>query len=326
MQEDHVNRMILFSIVVPIYETEAYLPKCIESILAQTYQNFELILVDDGSTDSSPMICDHYAQKDSRIHVIHKENGGSSSARNAGIHSVSGKYVMFVDSDDYWNDENALQSVAQMIAQYNCDLLCTNICKAYENTSRTKKYFSPTETLIGAKQVLLYERYVSSPCSKVICASLFRDNDLNFTEGVGSEDIDWSLRLALKAKHIVYVDLAFYSYVQRADSTSHNMTAKKIDDLKNNVYTCIRLLDELDDATQKLFRPYVSYQYAILLLNTATMLDKSARQVMLAELRSKECFLKYSASPKVQLMETADKLFGFNGMLRILSVYTRLKK
>ena len=93
------------SIVVPVYNVERYLPRCIESILRQTYTNFELILVDDGTPDRSGIICDRYAERDSRIRVIHKENGGVSTARNTGIDAAKGEWITFVDSDDWVSDE-----------------------------------------------------------------------------------------------------------------------------------------------------------------------------------------------------------------------------
>ena len=100
----------LVSVIVPIYNVEKYLEKCIESIVNQTYKNLEIILVDDGSPDNCPAICDEWAQKDSRIKVIHKKNGGLSSARNAGLEVSNGEYISFVDSDD-WLDENTFEEV-----------------------------------------------------------------------------------------------------------------------------------------------------------------------------------------------------------------------
>ena len=98
-------RKELISIVIPVYKVELYLEKCIESIINQTYKNLEIIIVDDGSPDNCPQICDEYSKKDKRIKVIHKENGGLSDARNAGIDIATGKYIAFVDSDDYVSDD-----------------------------------------------------------------------------------------------------------------------------------------------------------------------------------------------------------------------------
>ena len=101
-----------FSIIVPVYNVEKYLPQCVESILRQTYENFEVILVDDGAKDRSGEICDEFAAKDERVSVIHKQNGGSSSARNAGIQEAQGTYILFVDSDDYWSNNTMLMQLS----------------------------------------------------------------------------------------------------------------------------------------------------------------------------------------------------------------------
>ena len=111
------------SVIVPIYNTEKYLARCIESILCQTYTNLEIILVDDGSPDSCPRICDEYAEKDERIKVIHKPNGGLSDARNSGLKIANGEYVIFLDSDDYYNNTKFLQDIHDQLSLKNADAL-----------------------------------------------------------------------------------------------------------------------------------------------------------------------------------------------------------
>ncbi len=323
--EGHVFS-VFFSIIVPVYKAEKFLPRCIDSILVQTYSDFELILVDDGSPDNSLYICQKYAQKDDRIHIIRKSNGGASGARNAGIRAACGKYIMFVDSDDFWKDSCALQLVFDAIHQYACDVLCTNFYKVYDNKKPDEKYFPHTEPLIGTEQVLLHERYVSGVWSKIISASLFQNNRLDFVENVCSEDIDWSLRLALEAKNITYVDIAFYCYLQRTDSISHSMTEKKLSNLYNNVTGCISLMKTQSPSVQRFLRPYVGYQYAILLSDIAATPDAAARNAMLPSLKHERALLRASSSPKVRLMYLSSKLFGFGGMMHLLSLYSRLKK
>ena len=126
---------MLFSIIVPVYNIEKYVSQCIESILAQTYQDFELILVDDGSTDSSGKICDEYAQRDSRIIVIHKENGGQTSARKTALNRVQGEYIVPIDGDD-WVSENLLQKAQDIFNRHqNIDIICYGY---YQATKREK--------------------------------------------------------------------------------------------------------------------------------------------------------------------------------------------
>ena len=112
----------LVSIIIPIYNVEQYLDRCIKSVINQTYKNIEIILVDDGSTDKCPEICDQYAQKDNRIVVIHKENGGLSSARNAGMKVLKGEYMLFADSDD-WIKENTVEELLQIAIEHDVDFV-----------------------------------------------------------------------------------------------------------------------------------------------------------------------------------------------------------
>lgn len=129
--------MSIVSIIVPVYKVERYLKRCIDSILSQTYSDFEVVLVDDGSPDNCPSICDEYAKIDSRIIVIHKENGGLSSARNAGLEIASGKYVLFVDSDDFIKS-NLLENCVNIIENFGCD----SVRFGYEKIAENQKYLS----------------------------------------------------------------------------------------------------------------------------------------------------------------------------------------
>ena len=138
---------IKFSIIIPVYNVEKYLNECVDSVLNQTYKYMEIILVDDGSTDSSPQICDSYAEKDNRIRAIHKENGGLSSARNAGIKNMTGDYVLFLDSDDFWDNNKALEHLSYIISEQKPDVVCygyKEFCTGYfkdERRSKTGSYY-----------------------------------------------------------------------------------------------------------------------------------------------------------------------------------------
>ena len=115
--------MHFFSVIIPIYKVEKYLNRCIDSVLNQSYKDLEVILVDDGSPDKCPEICDEYAKKDKRVKVIHKENGGASDARNYGIKAASGEYLMFLDSDDYWEGTECLKNIVEKLKKNKVDVL-----------------------------------------------------------------------------------------------------------------------------------------------------------------------------------------------------------
>lgn len=144
----------LITVIVPVYKVEKYLNRCVDSILAQTYTNFECILVDDGSPDKSPVICDEYAKKDNRVRVIHKVNGGVSSARNAGLDAAKGEWVCFVDSDD-WVEKNYLEVMTSAAGKYKCDLVVCGINEQLKSGKFIKRsYFSKNYLCKSHSEVL----------------------------------------------------------------------------------------------------------------------------------------------------------------------------
>lgn len=144
----------LITVIVPVYKVEKYLNRCVDSILAQTYTNFECILVDDGSPDNSPVICDEYAKKDNRVRVIHKVNGGVSSARNAGLDVAKGEWVCFVDSDD-WVEREYLEKMERVGGKNNCDLVVCGINEQLKSGKFIKRsYFSKNYLCKSHSEVL----------------------------------------------------------------------------------------------------------------------------------------------------------------------------
>ena len=175
----------LFSIIVPIYDVERYLTQCIESVLAQDYSNYELILVDDGSPDNSIDICIKYAKQYSNIVVIHKINGGLSDARNAGIQIARGEYLMFLDSDDYWEGTNILSDLAN-ISKENPDLITYDLTFSYKDNK--KEHYPISKDGLSGNYItdfyLLTNRniYRPSACNKVIKRKIIIDNQLFFSK------------------------------------------------------------------------------------------------------------------------------------------------
>ena len=219
------------SIIVPVYNVEEYLPRCIDSILAQTFTDFELILVDDGSPDNCPQICDDYAQKDNRIKVIHKENGGLSSARNAGIELAISDFVGFVDSDD-WIDPNMYSVLYNLQKKYNADIAeCSFVkCTAFEfcdhSNTMLEKVFSKEAAVI---QLYKCECYGSTVAwNKLYKKSLF--DDLKYPVGRNNEDQFLTPRLFFVANKVASCNYVGYYYYYRENSIMNsNFTIKKID-------------------------------------------------------------------------------------------------
>lgn len=314
-----------FSIIIPVYGAEKYLRQCIDSVLCQSFRDFELILIDDQSPDNCPKICDEYAVSDPRVQVIHQQNAGAAAARNHGIKVAGGEYIMFLDSDDYWKDALALTRINDFINQFRCDVLCTNLSKVDENGNNQKSYFSPSDNINGKEAVLQSEKYISSPCIKIIRHSLFQAGELTFRQGVCSEDIDWSLRVALKADHITYVDFDFYNYRQRRNSVSNNMNLKKFIDLKNNVQYCTELIQNLPQSERNLYLPFVSYQYAVLLFNIGCVPKGTKRRETVSELKANAKLLNYSSSRKIRLMRAVTMIGGFSTLCRMMVFFSKIR-
>lgn len=164
--------MSKFSVIVPIYKVEKYVRKCIESILSQTYEDYELILVDDGSPDNCPSICDEYAEKDRRIIVIHKSNGGLVSARNIGVQTASGDYICYVDGDD-WIQNNFLETIYNRgISQDNPDMVVFGALRQYENHQVKIPAGAPEGLYIKERLKTDIYPYMIYDCRKPFCSGL----------------------------------------------------------------------------------------------------------------------------------------------------------
>ena len=205
----------LISVVIPVYNVAHYLPECIESVIAQTYKNTEIILVNDGSADSSGIICDEYAKKDNRIKVIHKPNGGLSSARNAGIDICTGEYITFIDSDDYIADDMIEQLY---IALYNTksDISVCNFTRKLpldEEFNFSVKTYSPKSAL---KEILIERRFRTSACAKLYKTKLF--SEVRYPEGLIYEDYATAYKLFDIANRIVHINTAKYYYRYNPES------------------------------------------------------------------------------------------------------------
>lgn len=217
-----MNRETLLSVIVPVYNVEAYLPRCVDSILSQTHQNLELILVDDGARDNSGAICDDYAARDSRVKVIHQENGGLSSARNAGLDVAKGEYIAFVDSDD-WVTTDAYAHLLDLAEKYEVKLVCGGRYDVNEKTgAKTVGLCPEQETVISAEElvgrIFLWDGCDSSACDKLYHRSILEN--YRFPEGKVCEDVPVTYKIVLSAERVAMSDRPFYHYYHRAGSIS----------------------------------------------------------------------------------------------------------
>lgn len=212
------------SIIVPVYNTAQYLRKCIDSIISQTYKNFELILVDDGSTDRSPQICDDYAKQDKRVKVIHKKNGGLSDARNIGIDISLGQYIVFIDSDD-WILPNMIEELYKKSIEYDADMVISNYLCVNESGDDEGYYKLYTDFMIISGREAISKLYDSNKVYYIImCAKLFKRklfDNLRFTFGTVNEDEFLIHHILNLCNKIVCLPERYYFYYQRSNSIMH---------------------------------------------------------------------------------------------------------
>ncbi len=211
--------MYEISVICPIYNVEKYLSRCIDSVLGQTFTNFELILVDDGSSDGCPTICDEYAKKDHRISVIHQKNGGSSSARNAGLNLAGGGYIVFIDSDDYIHPEY-LKNLFLAITESKSDMAYCLFKRVYEETESNFAVMPcvyKNKTMCDLLQEWHYVE-INVVWNKIYKRSLFENPRLRFPNGIINEDEYLKPDLFEKIKSVSFVPQELYFYQQRKNS------------------------------------------------------------------------------------------------------------
>ena len=264
----------LISIIIPVYKVEKYLEKCIQSVIKQTYENLQIILVDDGSPDNCGKICDEYAKKDHRIEIMHKSNGGLSDARNKGLEIAKGEYIGFVDSDDYI-ESDMYEVLYNLLKQYNVDV---SICNFYtvsqgkiaiKNADNGIKEYNRIEIL---KEILLDNNIQSYAWNKLYKKDLF--DEIKYPVGKKYEDIGTTFYLLEKCNKVVVTGKPEYYYINRQDSIVNNVTETTITDY-------IELIMQRYDYIEENIKELSSYNknYLKRILKTAEQDIKSLNKV-----------------------------------------------
>lgn len=213
----------LISVIVPIYNVEKYLQRCVDSIINQTYRNLEIILVNDGSPDNCPKMCDDYAKKDSRIKVVHKENGGLSDARNVGMEVATGEYISFIDSDD-WIELNMIELLYNNLIETDSDISSGGIRMVWEGSASSRLLMSINEDdlfVFNSSEEALRELIEGNKVVQTVWNKLYKTlvlRDVIFPVGKINEDEYWSWQVFAKAKRVVSIGFPVYNYLQRGGS------------------------------------------------------------------------------------------------------------
>lgn len=222
----------LVSVIIPVYNTSAYIDRCLDSVTKQSYNNIEIILVDDGSTDDSYEKCLSWAKKDDRIKIITQENGGLSAARNAGLDVCKGEYIQFLDSDDKIG-QDMIKKMVFAIEENNADLAACAFYNIYED--KTLKGSMKAGIIIGNDIVksMFSPGFFLSSCNKIFKRNLLLSETgqfIKFTKGLLSEDSVWLSEILPKAKRAIYVDIPFYYWYRRSDSLTRGSGAVRLDE------------------------------------------------------------------------------------------------
>ena len=314
------------SFILPIYNVEKYLSECVKSILAQTYSDFEILLVDDGSPDNCPALCDEWARKDNRIKALHKPNGGLSDARNYGLDHAQGDYVVFVDSDDFWMGRDSLEKLIKVVdAHPECDFIGYNCSYYYSDTKTYAKWVRYDENLVVPtdKNVAICSLVASgtmpmSACLKIIKRKSLSDMGLRFIKGTIAEDIPWFIDLLDGSKKCMFVNQYIYAYRQNvAGSITTSGNPKSTSDLFTIVKNEIKKMDSRNiskEAKEALYS-FLAYEFCILL--TSDMPKE-----MKGELIQYKWLLNYTANPKVRKAAFVNKLFGIKVTEWVMKFYT----
>ncbi|MEE0945897.1 MAG: glycosyltransferase [Acutalibacteraceae bacterium] len=222
--------MPCISVIIPVYNVEKYLAKCVDSVITQTFSNYEIILVDDGSTDNSGAICDSYAEKHPFISVIHQQNKGLGGARNTGISAAKGEFLFFLDSDDFISND-ALDTCYNIAVKNNCDMVLFDCLCVFEDGTRGAKYTCEfvTPDCILTGDTLKSITLISSACNRLYKKELFINNNISFPEKLWYEDLHTTPKLVPYIKTAYYyTEKPIYYYLQRKGSIMHSPDLDRI--------------------------------------------------------------------------------------------------
>lgn len=328
--------MPFISVIIPVYKTEDYLEKCVDSILNQGLNDIEIILVDDGSPDRCSFICDAYAGKFEYIKVIHKANGGLSSARNAGIREASGQFLMFADSDDWWNPDVSMHRVINEVKEkIGVEMFLFTSLDYVEKQGYFKRDEHQKLQYISTESVKEYYRSLLkngnlevSACTKIIKREFVVKNNLYFKEGLLGEDNEWMIRGLRSLHSVAIIDEPLYICRQgRKGSITNSIGRKNITDIlwivqESQNYYAQSAVDKTLHDEEMCFAAYLWF----CALGLSTSLSRNEWKEVQISFKNTAEVCRYSYSPKTQLCWRLYCVIGLTITRAILGMYIRLKR
>lgn len=321
------------SIIIPVYNVEQYLESCVKSVITQTYQDLQVILVDDGSVDSSGALCDQFAKQDTRIQVIHKPNGGLSDARNAGLKVAMGDYVAFLDSDDVYLLQDGVEQMMHVIVTDKPDLLLFQCVDVYPNRQSARKaydvdYIAKHEGGEVFQRLVQTQSFNMSACFQLIRRELLEQHQLYFEKGLLSEDVDWSLRLWRNVEHVRAINLPMYGYQHREESITTTYTIRNLRSYEHIFAKFLALYQESADKADSYWKTVMGYlaQMYTSCLYAYGQIAREDRAEATKILTQYACLLDHSLSSKSNRVVTLRKLVGLRITIWVFALYGMLKK
>ncbi|MBQ0909635.1 glycosyltransferase family 2 protein [Flavobacterium sp. F-328] len=316
------------TIITTVYNKEELIHKCISSVLAQSFTDFEYILVDDASTDNSPQICDDYAKADNRIKVIHRENGGHAIARNTGILHATGEYLTFLDGDDYFCDNHGVEEMVRLADENKSDIVITDFLSVWNEANKPK---ITNSTGLNILEYLLKEDiYHPTPCSRLFKRAIF---DNNLFKNLISDDEEWTPKAFYYAEKVCIMPKLIYFRTTPDNSVTRINTEKnyfrKANDKALTAGMIIKFFEgENISLSQKkiLYKRFVSLYLSSLHIYANVLSDVKLKKDLLVRLDENKFVLKYSRmskSFKHDILYWIAKYFGLNGIISFFRYFSR---
>lgn len=316
----------LISLIVPCYKVEQYLPKCIDSLLSQTYSNLEIWLVDDGSPDNCGKICDEYGAKDNRIKVIHKENGGLADARNVAIDQATGEWIVFVDSDDFVS-EDYIETLYELVKRNHCNIGVAWLHAFNEGTEPS--FYQPTykemifDNMEGIEKMFYQELFDTAAWCKIYHRSLFEDG-IRYPYGLIYEDLPTTYLLFLKTDKIAFCNKIIYFYLLRKNSIEEQpFYVYKLDSALKIVESMESYSNELKNVEKAVRCRLLSFCFHIL-LEMPDKYDDNREKILINYVRKNRLRVLWDMRARKKARVAA--LLSFFGMSTIRIIYKKINK
>ena len=321
------------SIIIPVYNVEQYLESCVQSVITQTYQDLQVILVDDGSIDSSGALCDQLAKQDTRIQVIHKPNGGLSDARNAGLKVATGDYVAFLDSDDVYLLQDGIEQMMHAVAKDKPDLLlfqCVDVYPARQSVRKAydSDYLGRHSGIEVFHQLVRTQSFNMSACFQLIRRELLEKHQLYFEKGLLSEDVDWSLRLWRHVEHVRAINLPMYGYQHREGSITTTYTIRNLRSYEHIFAKFVSPYQYKEDGNElywKTVMGYLAQMYTSCLYAYGQIVREDKGEAYKI-LKQYALLLEHSLSIKSERVVRLKRIVGLRMTIWVFAIYGNIRR